>query len=209
MILEQLSSKSGARNEEPNHRVAELCCNQPKLLGDIANGLESKDANLAGDCAEVMTMVAEQHPDLVIPYGGQLAGLLSHKKTRVRWEAMHALDHMAHLAPELIESLLPRLEEIIRDDESVIVRDHAVDALSGYASTGPAAAARAYPLLKIALSAWDGKQAGHALAGLKQVSLYYAAPARELRSLAEIGLADSRGVVKKAARELLTSIQEA
>lgn len=205
-ILDQLSSKQTPRSGDANREAAKLCIHEPGLLLEIAAGLPSKDPNLAGDCAEVMTMVAEKHPELVAPYAQSLAVLLDHKKTRVRWEAMHALAYGADRVPRLIESLLPRLYEIISADESVIVRDYAVDALSRYASLGSSESQKAYPILKIACSAWEGKHAGHALAGLKHVALNEAAPMPELSALAGQGLADMRGVVKKAGSDLFKAV---
>ncbi|MDM8518863.1 hypothetical protein QUF64_02355 [Anaerolineales bacterium HSG6] len=42
-ILKQLSSQIGARNAEPNHKVAVLCIADSTLLDDIATGLREKD----------------------------------------------------------------------------------------------------------------------------------------------------------------------
>lgn len=52
-----------------------------------------------------------------------------------------------------------------QNDASVIRRDYAVDALANYAATNQGAAESTYPLLKEALTVWNGKQAGHALRG--------------------------------------------
>jgi hypothetical protein len=122
-ILAKLSSQVGDRSEHSNRQVVLECLDAPDLLGEIAEGLRSKDAALVGDCAEVLTQVAEQHPDWVAPYAEALAALVSHKKTRVRWEVMHALALVTASAPAVIEPLLPKLAEMIRADSSVIVRD--------------------------------------------------------------------------------------
>ncbi len=58
-ILNQLSSQAGDRTEAANRRVVAQCLADPTLLAEIAGGLQSKEAALAGDCAEVMTKVAE------------------------------------------------------------------------------------------------------------------------------------------------------
>jgi len=154
----------------------------------------------------VLTQVAEQHPDWVAPYVEGLAVLIGHKTTRVRWEVVHALALVAKLAPITIELLLPRLAETIRNDTSVIVRDYAVDAIANYAVTSKAASEKAYPLLKEALTVWNGKHAGHALKGLVGVATKVPAIHSELRSIAEEYASSSRTVVRKAARELLKAI---
>ena len=64
-ILNQLSSQVGDRTEASNRRVAAQCLLDPALLDEIARGLKSEDGALVADCAEVMTKVAEEHPEIV------------------------------------------------------------------------------------------------------------------------------------------------
>jgi len=206
-ILSQLSSQVGDRTEAANRRVVARCLADPALLTEIAGGLESDDAALVGDCAEVLTEVAREHPEWVAPYAPALAGLVTHRKTRVRWEAMHALALVAMLAPSVVASLLPRLGEIIRSDKSTITRDHAVDAVGNYAGTGRRAAREAYPLLQEALEAWGGKHAARALNGLANVAAAAPELADEVRAYGERYLDHSRGVVRKAAKRLLRSLE--
>lgn len=202
-ILDRLSSQTGDRTEASNREVAILCLGKPEQLAEIARGLEGQDAALAGDCAEVMTLVAEARPDIVAPYAQALAALIASKNTRVRWEAMHALSLLADLQPRVIGRLLPKLLDIVKNDKSVIVRDHAVDAVGKYAKTGRKAAQAARPILIEALTAWDGKQAGHALGGLANVASTDPASAAEIHEIAARYENHPRGVVRKAAKALL------
>lgn len=202
-IVQQLSSQVGDRTEASNKAVAAQCLEDPALLADIHAGLASKDATLQGDCAEVITLVAEKRPELLVPYAEDLLALLAHKKTRVRWEAMHALSLIAGHVPELIGSNLPLLEHLIKKDGSTIVCDHAVDAVGHYAGVGPEAAEQAYPILQQALSVRDGKHARQALNGLARVAHHLPEKRAEIRALAEEYVDHKRGVVKKAAQTLL------
>lgn len=205
-IISQLSSKVGDRSENSNRLVVIQCIENPDLLAEIAEGLRDKNEALVGDCAEIMTQVAEQHPEWIAPYAKVLTPLLSNKVNRVRWEAMHALELVTTLTPETITPLLSQLAVMLRTDTSVIVRDHATDALANYAATGISAAEKAYPLLKEALTVWDGKQAGHALKGLACVAVKMPYLSNELHAIAaEYSLKD-RAVVRKAAQELLKII---
>ncbi|HOH30356.1 MAG TPA: hypothetical protein PLC40_11825 [Candidatus Hydrogenedentes bacterium] len=206
-ILAKLSSQVGDRSEYSNRKVVIQCLDDPDLLAEIAGGLKSTNAALVGDCAEVLTMIAEQQPDWVAPYSEALAALLNHKVTRVRWEAMHALAFVATSAPTAIGSLLPTLAEMIRADSSVIVRDYATDAIANYAATGKSAAERAYPLLKEALTVWNGKHAGHALKGLTNVAKKVPALREELYAIGEEYFQTGKTVVRKAAKELLRAIE--
>jgi HEAT repeat protein len=199
-IVNQLSSQVGDRSETANRLVAGQCLVDPELLVEIAEGLESKDIAIAGDCAEIMTLVAAKHPERVSPYVPSLIRLLNHKTTRVRWEATHSLAYIAEVSPQTITPILPKLSQMIQTDKSVIVRDYAVDAVAGYAATSKEAARAAFPILKAALDAQGGKQAGHALVGLANVATAEPAMAEDVRLLAQPYLEDKRGVVHKAAR---------
>lgn len=207
-ILKQLSSQVADKTATANRKVITRCLKNPAHLKDIARGLESGQAALAGDCTEVMTEVAKTHPEWVAPYASFLAPLLGHTATRVRWEAAHSLALTAPYAPEVIATSLVKLGEIIRTDSSVIVRDYAVDAIGNYAKTSAAAGRAAYPLLCEALTAWDGKQAGHALVGLANVAVASPEKAKAIRTLTQGFVDHPRGVVRKAARSLAAELDK-
>jgi hypothetical protein len=206
-ILDQLSSRVGDKTEGSDRAVAEQCLSDASLLPQIADGLRSGDRMLAGDCAEVLTIVAEANPALVSPFAGALCALLGHEYTRARWEAVHALALVARRVPETIHSNLPTLASMIRTDKSTIVRDYAVDAIANYASIGPQQAEESYLVLLEAVVLWEGKHAHHALPGLAHVASSHPEHLKEIRRVAEDKLDHPKGVVQKAARKLLRSLE--
>ena len=168
-ILDRLSSQSGDRTETANKRAAVRVLKQPELLDEIAGGLASSDPKLAGDCAEVMTLVAAEKPELVAMYADALVAQLSHKDTRVRWEVTHSLADIAAHHPSKVRSILPTLAATIKRDKSVIVRDYAIQALGEYGHTSAAAAREVWPYLREALTLWDGRHAGKALEAISKL----------------------------------------
>jgi hypothetical protein len=202
-IWQQLSSQTGDRTEQSNLEVVRLCLENPGLLEDITAGLSHQDADLVGDCAEVLTKVAEQRPDLVAPYVEGLAALLSHKKTRARWEAVHALSLVAALRPDAIKANFERLTNLLHHDNSVIVRDYATDTFGAYAQTSAEAARAAYPVLVDMLTLWDGKHAARALRGLGSVAKAAPDLEGEIMGIAQQYTRHGRGVVQKAAKALV------
>lgn len=202
-ILNELSSQAGDRSEYCNRRAALRCIEEPALIQVIADGLKTGDPKMQGDCAEVLTQVADNCPDLVAPHAKLLISMLGSPRTRVRWESMHALALVAPCVPRSIAPLLPRLAKLVQEDPSVIVRDYATDAISNYAASSARAAQRAFPYLKQALTTSEGKQAGHALAGLLSVAHLVPKLGPELHELATEYANSKRGVVRRAARRLL------
>ncbi|MDD5369490.1 MAG: hypothetical protein PHQ40_10410 [Anaerolineaceae bacterium] len=205
-ILTQLSSSRGDRSETSNRNAALLCINTPEWIAEIAEGLGGPNPALAGDCAEVMTQVAEDHPELVMPYAEKLIPLLADRTTRVRWEIAHALALISQADPAVIGRHLPALHEILLHDASIIVRDYLVDSVGNYAASGKHPAEQAFPTLVQMLVAWDGKQAGHALQGLLKVARQTPDKMVEIRESARPFLNDRRGVVRKAAKVLLKAL---
>ncbi len=202
-LLDQLASSLGELKQDANSAVAALCLADPARLDEIVAGLGSKDARLVGDCAEVMTKVAEQRPDLVAPHARRFFTLLGHKNGRVRWESAHAFAFTAGLVPDLVGEQLEVLRQIIESDGSVIVRDYTVDAVAAYGATSAAAAQRALPVLRLALAVWEGKHAARALAGLAGLLAADPSLASAVREAAEPLVDHERAGVRKAARAAL------
>jgi hypothetical protein len=205
-ILSQLSSQVGDRTEASNRMIVHQCLENPHLLSGIAAGLKEPEAAIVGDCAEVLTQVAQENPDLVVPYADSLSVLIIHKNHRVRWEAIHALALIATSSPANITPLVPILAQLNRTDTSVIVRDHATDTLANYAATGKSAAESVYPYLVEMLTLWDGKQAGHALTGLANAAPLLPSRRDELCAIVSGYSASDRAVVRKAAKKLLKAL---
>jgi hypothetical protein len=202
-ILDELSSQIGERTEAANKRVAARVLKEPALLEEIANGLVSADAKLAGDCAEVMTLVAAKQPALVAPHADALIARLDHTDTRVRWETMHSVAEIAAQVPDKISAIVPKLVEKIALDKSVIVRDYAILVLGEYGSTSPAAARKALPLLREVAVLWEGKHAGKALAAMQKLVAADATLRADVQRIAQRFVNHKRARVRTMAERLL------
>lgn len=202
-LLQQLSSQIGQRSEQGNRRVAAIILNDPGLIADIGAGLQTNNADLLADCAEVCTMLAETQPGLVAPFAEQLILLLGHKNTRVRWEAMHALALITPLVLPLISQHFPEVAQLFNNDKSVIVRDYAVVCAGNLASGGQLYAQSIYPFLKESLSAYQTSHAKLGLLALSQAAPFLKENKNELEDLANLYLLHAKPSIKQAARKLL------
>lgn len=205
-ILSQLSTQKGERSGESNKSVSEQCILQPELLNKINNGLKEKDRKLVADCAEVMTMVAEKNPKLVVPYVDNLIELITHKDNRVRWEATHAIALITEFAPEKIQYIIPEIEKIIENDRSVIVRDYCSQIFEAYAGINKDRALEVFPKLKSILDMWGERHAKQALKGLTNVFYYVPKLGNEIKNIAENYLNAKKKTVQGAAKKLLKKI---
>lgn len=206
-IVSKLSSQTGDRSEESNRVVAFECMENPELLKEIGLGLSSSDAKIAGDCAEVMTMVAAEEPMFAVPYIQSLLKLINHKSSRARWEAVHAISLTVEYASEPVTEALPVIMKLIEEDKSIIVRDYATDILANYGKAGKREAEIVYPLLKKSLYVYEGRHAGHALEGLKYVVGFLPEVKNEVYGIALEFTMHKKAVIAKAAKSLMKIIE--
>lgn len=205
-ILSHLSSQSGDKTENSNKDIAAKCLKNPALLKEIAAGLLSKNGKLVADCAEVITLVAEENAKLASTYIEDLIPLLKHKESKARWEATHAFSLLVHLNPVVIESILPDLEQIMEKDKSTIARDYATETISRYAGIDTDAAKKAMPYLKKILVQWEDKHASRVLEGMYKAYLVMPSLKKEVLRMALDYTDSPKGVVKKAANKIIKAL---
>jgi len=206
-ILKQLSSQKGNKTEIANRLVAEKCIANPKILTDIAIGLEDKDKKLQSDCIEVFTLVSEVQPEFVVPYADNILPLLYSKETKTRWEAVHTLSFIAVKIPEIISSVLPVLQSLIEKDKSTIVRDYAMDTVANYAEVSPETSEKSYEILKFALELWGEKHAKQVFKGFNNVLDNCPDCKAEINSLVQPYLTASKKIVTTEAKKIIKRIQ--
>lgn len=205
-ILTQLSSQANDRSA--NYKVASLCLEDKTLISKIVEGLGSSNNKIVIDCAEVLTEIAKEKPTWIAPYGPALPTLLNNKNNRARWEAMHCLALIAEHSPNILKPMIAQLTKIIDNDESLIVRDYAIDALGNYARTGKDAAQIAFPILEHAMKVWEGRHAKQALIGLQNILITLPEKKAKIQKIAEENLAHEKGAVRTTAKKLLRLLEK-
>ena len=207
-ILNQLSSQKGDRTEVSNQIVAEKCIIDPRLLSEIAVGLEDKDKKLQSDCVEVFTIVSKAKPDISVPYADKIAPLLYSKESKTRWEAVHTLSYIAEKIPDIIFSIFPMLQSLIEKDKSTIVRDYAIDTIANYAKINVEASEKSYKLLKSALDLWGEKHAKQVFRGFNNVLDNLSGCKTEINSLVQPYLSASKKIVAAEAKKIIKRIEK-
>ena len=202
-ILNQLSSQKGDKTEDSNKIVAEKCIANPRLLADIAIGLEDKDKKLQSDCMEVFTLVSEKKPELIVQYAENIVPLLYSKQSKIRWEAAHTLSFIAEKIPDVISSILPVFQSLIEKDESTIVRDYAIDTIANYAKINVKTSVEAYKLLKFVLDLWDEKHARQVFRGFNHVLDNISDYKSEISSLVQPYLSANKKIVATEAKKII------
>ena len=207
-ILNQLSSQKGDKTEASNQIVAEKCIANPRLLAEIAVGLEDKDKKLQSNCIEVFTLVSEKKPEFIVQYAENIVSLLSSKNTKTRWEAVHTLSYIAEKIPDIISSILPTLQSLIENDKSTIVRDYAVDTIANYAKISAETSEKSYELLKSTLDLWGEKHAKQVFKGFNHVLDNVSDYKAEIKSVVLPYLSANKKIVATEAKKIIKRIEK-
>jgi hypothetical protein len=202
-ILNQLSSQKGEKTEDSNRIVTEKCISSPRLLAEIAIGLEDKDKKLQSDCIEVFTLVAEVTPEFIVPYAENVLPLLYSKESKTRWEAVHTLSFIAERIPDIIFSVLPTLQSLVEKDKSTIVRDYAMDTIANYAKVNAETSENSYILLKHALELWGEKHAKQVFKGFNYVLDNCSGYKAEINLLVQPYLSANKKIVVVEAKKII------
>jgi hypothetical protein len=205
-IYAKLSSQANDRSG--NYKVASLCLKDKSLISKIVDGLGSNDNKIVIDCAEVLTEVAKEKPTWVAPYGESLPVILNNKNNRARWEAMHCLSLIAEQSPNSVRPIIPQLVKFIENDESLIVRDYAIETIGNYAKTSKDAAQIAFPILVHAITIWERRHAKQVLNGLQNVLELLPENRVKIKEIAEEDLAHEKGAVRTIAKKLIRLIEK-
>ncbi|HES60112.1 MAG TPA: hypothetical protein ENO18_06760 [Caldithrix sp.] len=207
-IFNQLSSAQSDKTEKSNRIAADKCIKNPKLLNDIATGFLSADKKLQSDCIEVFTMVSENHPDLIVPLADKILPLLKNKETKTRWEAVHTLSFIADKIPEIICSILPDLQELIKKDKSAIVRDYTVDTVANFAKFDKDSSEKAFGILKMALDLWNEKHTKQVFQGFSNILDNKPAYKTDIGKITRPYLDAKKKVVVKEAKKIIKRIEK-
>jgi hypothetical protein len=94
-LLQQISQKASDKEA-----IAAKVINQPELLSEIFEGLNSDQANIKYGCDKILRLVSEKAPALLYPYFDFFAGNLNSENTFLKWGAIHILANLAAVDAE-------------------------------------------------------------------------------------------------------------
>jgi len=147
-VIEKLAFSLGRNDEAPNIELAKklAASKNKKDIDEIADGLDSKTGQIAGDCIKVLYELAGITPELAAPYAEKFIGLLQSKNNRLVWGAMMALSKITALNPGLV---CKNLDIIVKAYEkgSVITVDNSISVFAELAKAGKSYEKKAFPII--------------------------------------------------------------
>jgi len=126
-ILEWLKGKD-LRSDGSANQAAEAVLQQPVLLEDLIDGLNSEEVVVRGRACDALEKMTRERPDLTIAFLPLLLDTL--RKDRLMMVRMHLAMALGHLAlyPESVPRTLPALLELL-EDSAVFTRSWAIVSL--------------------------------------------------------------------------------
>jgi transcription elongation factor GreA-like protein len=136
-ILEVLKGKweDGTR---PKDLYTEYISKNPETYIEILmQGLDSDEKRVQSGSSELVSLLSEDHPELLIGYVDKFIDNLDAKEPVLRWEAVCTLGNLARLdEKKKIIPVLPRLYPLLQH-KSIVLANHTVQALSKIAESNP------------------------------------------------------------------------
>lgn len=108
-----------------------------KYLDELLAGLDSTERRVQTGYAELVSLLSEDHPELLAPYIVKFIGNLDAKAPVLKWEAACTLGNLAGVdtekkIPAILDVMYPFLEH-----KSIVLANHTVQALSKIAVHNP------------------------------------------------------------------------
>jgi hypothetical protein len=127
-----------------------------KTRRELIDALGSETRALREYASNVLLIVAQQEPALLLDFGADIADALNRPESLTRYNTIETIGLLAQLQPKLVTSTFEALEDCLYDEDSGTVRLYAFRVLAAYGATGTARASKVWPSLSTALRCYHG-----------------------------------------------------
>jgi hypothetical protein len=191
----------------------QLACkaiSNPRLLTEIAEGLNADKPRVKYGCAKALRLISEQRPDLLYPHFDFFARLLDHENKILQWAAAFVLSHLARVDTEdKLPAIFARYFSPIAGPV-MITAANAIQGGARIAQAKPHLADRiAAEVLKVATARYQTPECrnvaiGHAIRALSAILPLLDKPAPAARFVRQ-QLRNRRSATRRKAQQFLKS----
>jgi len=162
----------------------------------IVEGLGHDEQRVRSGCAELMSLLAEEYPEVAYPHVDLIVENLASKQPILRWEAACSLGHLLRIDRE---NKIPPHRQALYDflpNKSVVLQGYAVRALANMARAFPQHAPEIQEKLLASLPHFPDKRVGYLVEAME--------PFLAMPELAETALAFVNDYASSPIRSLAT-----
>jgi hypothetical protein len=144
--------------------------NPRDYIDHLIEGLSSNIGKVKNGCAELLSLLSEDHPSIVYPYLDVFIEGLGSKSAVVRWESVCTLGNLAYddiekKTPRLLPCLYPFLK-----DKSIVLQGHTVNAITKIAENYPEKADEVFNMLVSVVDLFPGNRVGFIIEALARMA---------------------------------------
>lgn len=136
--------------------AAQAAIKNPDLLKTVAEALAGSSRRARQNAAAVLSEVARQKVDLLVPYENDLIDALNRPEARTRWECLDALTALVEKDSRACDKAIAGAEASLFDEESGPVRLAAMRFLCRIGSTTEVRSEKTWPLIDEAIQCYHG-----------------------------------------------------
>lgn len=136
--------------------AAQTAIKDPQLLKTVVDALAGASRRARQNSAAILSEVAKDHADLLIPYESELVDALNRPEARTRWECLDALTHLVDKDSRACDKAIAGAEVSLFDEESGPVRLAAMRFLCKIGATTETRSEKTWPLIGEAIQCYHG-----------------------------------------------------
>lgn len=189
--------------------AAQSAIKNPDLLKTVAEALSGASRRARQNAAAVLSEVARENVDLVIPYENDLIDALNRPEARTRWECLDALTLLVDKDSRACDKAISDVEISLFDEESGPVRLAAMRFLCKIGSTTEARSEKTWPLIDEAIQCYHGDlEFGDMLVAVVEYSQGKLSEKvrRELGERMAFDASNSKGSLRRRAQQILDNV---
>ena len=141
---------------EETMEAARTAIDNPDLLKTVVDALSGSSRRARQNAAAVLSEVARQNIDLLVPYENELIDALNRPEARTRWESLDALTALVGKDSRACDKALGDAEASLFDEESGPVRLAAMRFLCKIGATTELRSEKTWPLIDEAIQCYHG-----------------------------------------------------
>lgn len=177
------------------------------LVEALSSGLRRDRQN----AAKVLSLVAKEHPENLIPYKNDLIDALNRPEAQTRWECLDALTRLVEVDSGACREAIPEAETALFDEESGLTRLAAMRFLCRLGAADGDLSETVWPLIDEGIQCYHGdSEFQDMLVAVTDFSLGSLSPRvkEELAARMKFDATNGKGALKRRAVQILENLSE-
>ena len=189
--------------------AAQTAIKDPALLKTVVDALAGASRRARQNSSAILSEVAKEHADLLVPFESELIDALNRPEARTRWECLDALTQLVDKDSRACDKAIAGAETSLFDEESGPVRLAALRFLCKIGATTETRSEKTWPLIDEAIQCYHGDlEFGDMLVAVTEYSqgkLSDSVKASLAQRMA-FDASNSKGSLQRRARQILENV---